>query len=81
MSFDTPEDNGKFKEKFDFPYDLLSDQDGAVSQQYGAAQAGAEKAARISVLVGADGKVAKAYGTVTPADHPDEVLADLAALG
>ena len=43
MSFDTPEANGKFKNMFDFPYDLLSDEDGAVSQAYGAAEAGAEE--------------------------------------
>jgi thioredoxin-dependent peroxiredoxin len=77
LSFDTPAANLAFKEKFDFPYDLLSDEDGAVSQLYGAAEAGAEKAARISVLVGADGKVSKAYATVKPPEHPDEVLADL----
>ncbi|MBO43395.1 MAG: hypothetical protein CMM28_06685 [Rhodospirillaceae bacterium] len=77
LSFDPPGANGKFKEKFDFPYDLLSDEDGAVSQQYGAADVGATKAARISVLIGADSKVVKVYATVKPPEHPDQVLADL----
>lgn len=36
---------------------------------------------RMSVLVGPDGKIAKAYATVKPAEHPDQVLADLAKLG
>jgi len=35
----------------------------------------------VSVLIGPDGKVAAAYATVKPADHPDEVLADLNRLG
>jgi len=35
---------------------------------------------RVSVLVAPDGTVAKAYDTVTPAEHPDQVLADLASL-
>jgi peroxiredoxin len=33
------------------------------------------------VLIGPDGKIAAAYEKVTPADHPDEVLADLNRLG
>jgi peroxiredoxin len=37
-------------------------------------------ASRISVLIAPGGMVAKAYATVTPAEHPDQVLADLANL-
>lgn len=78
VSCDTPAENKAFKEKFDFPYDLLCDEDRAVSMAYGAADsADTEYPARISYLVGPDGKVAKAYAKVTPADHPDEVLADI----
>ena len=52
-----------------------------MSIAYGAADAESARPTRVSVLVGPDGKVAKAYGTVKPADHPDEVLADLESLG
>lgn len=79
VSFDSPAANAAFKEKFGFPYDLLSDQDGVMSRAYGAAEEGARTASRVSVLVGPDGKVAKVYATVKPADHPDQVLADLKA--
>jgi peroxiredoxin len=48
---------------------------------YGAAESDSARPTRVSVLVGPDGKVAKAYGTVKPADHPDEVLADLKSFG
>ena len=36
---------------------------------------------RVSVLVGADGKVLASYEEVVPAEHPDQVLADLKNLG
>lgn len=51
-----------------------------MSIAYGAADADSPRPRRISVLVGPDGKVAAIYGKVTPADHPDEVLATLQSL-
>lgn len=48
-----------------------------MSRAYGAAQEGAERPTRISVLIGADGKIERRFEPVTPADHPDEVLAIL----
>ena len=49
-----------------------------MSVAYGAAASpDAERPKRISVLVGPDGAVVRRYDAVTPADHPDEVLADL----
>lgn len=51
-----------------------------MSVAFGAAEADAERDSRVSVLIGPDGKVAKSYDTVKPADHPGEVLADLAGL-
>ena len=80
VSFDAPEANKKFKEKFSFPYDLLSDTDKSMSKQYGAATDESQRASRVSVLIAPDGRVAKAYPKVSPADHPSEVLADLDAL-
>jgi peroxiredoxin Q/BCP len=82
VSFDPPEANKAFRDKFDFPYNLLSDTDKTASVAYGAAADGAAKnAARVSVLIGPDGRVAAAYGAVTPAEHPEQVLADLKRLG
>ncbi len=49
-----------------------------MSIAYGAAMdAEAGRPKRISVLVGPDGTVVRRYDAVTPAYHPDEVLADL----
>ena len=78
VSCDSPEANAAFKTKFGFPYDLLCDTDRSMSVAYGAADSpDAERAARISYLIGPDGRIKKVYGNVTPADHPAEVLADL----
>lgn len=58
--------------------ELLSDSERAVAMAYGAAEdAQQEKASRISVLVGPDGKVVRTYTPTDAAAHAEEVLADL----
>ncbi len=79
MSFDSNADNKAFKDKLNFPYDLLTDGDRVASTAYGVVTSDTGNASRVSVLVAPDGTVAKAYETVTPAEHPDQVLADLAS--
>ena len=79
VSCDSPEINAAFKEKFDFPFDLLCDVTREMSVAYGAADSvEAKNPKRISYLIDGDGKISKAYAKVKPADHPDEVLGDLA---
>ena len=81
MSFDSPDANKAFRDKFDFPYGLLSDTEKSASVAYGAAAGmDAEKPTRVSVLISPDGTIAKAYASVKPAEHPDQVLADLKSL-
>ena len=77
ISFDSPEDNKAFQEKFDLPFDLLCDIDRTVSLAYGAADASSSHPSRISYLIDGNGQIEKVYESVTPADHPDEVLKDL----
>jgi peroxiredoxin Q/BCP len=80
VSFDTQDENRSFAEKFTFPFKLLCDTDRAIGLAYGACDDDkAEYAKRISFLIGPDGTIVKAYGTVKPAAHPGEVLEDLAA--
>jgi len=65
VSFDSPDANKAFRDKFDFPYDLLSDTGKTASVAYGAAaDTAAKNAARISVLIGPNGRIAASYGTV-----------------
>lgn len=80
MSYDSVQANRNFKEKQAFPYDLLSDLDKSASIAYGVAAEADARTPRRSVLIGPDGKIAASYATVKPADHPEQVLADLDAL-
>jgi peroxiredoxin Q/BCP len=78
ISFDTVDENKAFAEKFGFPYPLLCDTTRAVGLAYGACKdTNAQYADRISYLIGPDQKILKAYASVDPAKHPEEVLADL----
>jgi peroxiredoxin Q/BCP len=78
VSFDSVDANRRFRAKCDFPFTLLCDTEKALAIAYGAAadaNAGAPK--RITVVVDPDGKVAKVYPAVKPAEHPRQVLDDL----
>lgn len=76
VSFDEPAENAKFVAAQQFPFRLLTD-DGSLAVQVGAAGSRDQATARrISYLVGADGKVLRAYGSVIPARHAQEVLRD-----
>ncbi len=77
-SFDKPEANSRFREKFGFPFSLLSDTDRTLGLAYGACdKADAKSAKRISVVIGPDGHVLRVYPTVKAAEHPEQVLRDL----
>ena len=77
-SFDSPAKNSAFRDKFDFPYDLLCDEDRSMGMAYGAADAAdAPHPARISYLIDPDGRIQQLYTKVDPAAHPDQILTDL----
>ena len=77
-SFDDVAANCAFAEKFHYPFKLLCDVDRKVGTAYGADDAKEPGyARRISYLIGPDRKIVKVYGTVKPAAHPAQVLADL----
>ena len=71
------EDNAAFARKFAYNFPLLCDTHREIGLKYGACEdTNARTAKRISYLIGADGKIKKAYGAVKPAEHPAEVLQD-----
>jgi thioredoxin-dependent peroxiredoxin len=75
ISFDKPEDNKAFVEKFQFPYPLLSDTDRKVAVAFGAADdASARSAKRLTFVVGPDGKIEQAIDTKDPAGQADALL-------
>jgi peroxiredoxin Q/BCP len=80
VSYDRPKANAAFAEKFHLQFLLLSDSDRKLAAAVGAERALLPVPKRISYLIGADGRVLKAYPDVSPAEHAAEVLADLKRL-
>ena len=68
ISSDDPDSNAAFVEAESFPFPLLSDPDLVLASKVGAGGM-LGYARRISYLVGADGKVEKAYAEVDPSTH------------
>ena len=86
ISDDPVEDLAAFREKFDLPFDLLSDEDGAVASAY---DSYGEKTMygntfdgvfRNTYLVDPDGEIAAVYPKVDPEGHAEAVLADVEAV-
>ena len=76
----------KFAKKYDLTFPLLADADHAVAERYGAWQQKSMYGrkymgvARITYLIGPDGRVAQRWDSVKPAEHAAEVLAAVTAL-
>jgi peroxiredoxin Q/BCP len=83
ISADSEASHGKFKDKYELPFYLLSDPEKEVIQAFGA---WGEKSMygktymgimRSTFVIGEDGTVIEAWPKVKPADHAKEVLAVL----
>jgi peroxiredoxin Q/BCP len=76
VSFDSPESHRKFIEKYDLPFDLLSDADKQVAKVYGAAGGllGWAVANRMTYLIDENGKIVHIFEKVNVKEHADEVL-------
>jgi len=86
-SADAVKKHAKFAEKYDLPFTLLADEEKKLVNAYGVWAKkkfmGREYMGilRNSYLISPEGKIAKSYEGVKPAQHAEEVLADLRALG
>lgn len=86
VSVDPVKKHAKFAEKYELPFTLLSDENKAVVNTYGIW--GKKKfmgreymgTNRVSFLIDPQGKIAKVYEQVKPAEHATEVLADAKSL-
>ena len=81
ISFDAPEANKAFREKFDFPFRLLSDFDEQVGVAYETRDPGTEKvsfAKRLAYLIDPEGVIRKSYEVGDVNTFADEVAGDLA---
>lgn len=85
VSDDPVDDLADFREKFDLPFDLLSDEDGAVStayDSYGEKTVFGDQVTgvfRNTFVVDPDGDVVAVYEGVDPEEHATEVLEQIAA--
>ena len=78
MSYDTPEDNAAFVEKYRFPYRLLSDSDRSMARAYGAFnESSPDYPSRNTYVVGPDGKVEQVLDGVNPKTSPKDILDSL----
>jgi len=82
VSVDSPQSHKEFCTKEGLTFKLLADPEGKVSAQYGSTMQyqGATMAARNTFLINPEGKIAKVYTGVKPADHSEQVLKDLTEL-
>jgi peroxiredoxin Q/BCP len=85
VSPDSPKSHAKFKAKYNLPFSLLADVDHQVCEQYGVwgpkklMGREYEGVYRTTFLIDKDGKVARVYENVKPADHSAEILDKLRA--
>jgi len=82
VSVDSAQSHKDFCAKEGLNFKLLADPDAKVSTQYGSTMdyKGAMMAARNTFLINPEGKIAKVYTGVKPAEHSGQVLKDLAEL-
>jgi peroxiredoxin Q/BCP len=82
VSLDDAESHKAFAENHGLPFPLLADVDGEAATAYGVKTRmfGMTVAKRQTFIIGPDGTIAKHYDKVKPAEHSDEVLADLRKL-
>jgi len=80
VSPDTPKSHAKFKQKYSLPFSLLADEGHKICEMYGVwgikKRYGREYEGvfRTTFLIDSNGKVAKVFENVKPADHSEEVL-------
>ena len=82
VSVDSAQSHKDFCAKEGLNFKLLADPDAKTVAAYGSGMdyKGAKMAARNTFLIDPNGKIAKVYTSVKPAEHSDEVLKDLAEL-
>ncbi len=80
VSPDTPKSHAKFKEKYLLPFSLLADDEHKICNLYGVwgpkkfMGRGYEGVIRTTFLIDSNGRIAKVFENVRPAEHSAEVL-------
>lgn len=75
---DSIADNRAFRDKFGYPFQLLSDESREMSLAFGAVKGASDQyAQRYTFVIGTDGKVEQAIDTKEPASQAGALLAGL----
>ena len=78
ISFDKPEDNKAFAERYSYTFPLLCDVDRKVGLAYGACNSAKDRyASRITFVIGPNGKIEQTIVTRDPAGQAAELLATI----
>ena len=75
VSRDDQASHQKFKEKYDLPFTLLVDSDGAITQAYDVDGGGYAK--RVTYIIDGNGTISKVDSNVNTATHAADVLASI----
>lgn len=79
VSMDSLESHKAFADNHKLGFPLISDEDGSLAAKYGV-DTSKGYTARVTFVIGPDGKIARAYPEVKVQGHADEVLAVLQSL-
>ncbi|EMA51609.1 peroxiredoxin [Halococcus thailandensis] len=77
VSTDSVADLAAFRDDEELPFTLLSDEDGSVAEKYDSAGDGT--ALRNTFVIGPNGDIEAVYEDVSPGEHAEQVLDDVAA--
>lgn len=78
ISFDSPEDNKKFVQKFSYPMQLLSDPDRKIGLAYGAAKTATDGyAKRLTFVIDQKGTIGHVIDTKDPGGQAAALLKEI----
>jgi peroxiredoxin Q/BCP len=82
VSVDDGKSHAEFAKKYSLPFPLLSDNDGAISRQYGALSdfLAMKMAKRYTFLIDVNGVLQKSYLSVDTSRHSQQIIDDLSAI-
>ncbi|MEM3651848.1 MAG: thioredoxin-dependent thiol peroxidase [Nitrososphaerales archaeon] len=80
VSLDDVYSHKKFAEKYNLPFQLLSDKDKQVSRSYGVLGVGGRRARRVTFIIDKEGRIRHIFKKVNVEQHPKEVLEILSKL-
>jgi peroxiredoxin Q/BCP len=80
ISLDSVESHSKFSEKYNLPFDILSDKNKEVAKAYGVLGIAGLVTKRVTFIIDKNGKIARIFPKVDVKQHSEEVLKALEEL-